>query len=129
MSWNSQAAQIATANPATAIRLSTATPAIATHLSRGRSNGLTASRGAPPLERRSSRLRMRRQRALGRRRYAARARPWRFGTHLRRESVMLFLRLENARHVGGRGYQARSERRRAAVARPAAADEIGRAHV
>ena len=72
MSWNSQAAQIATAKPATAMRLSTVTPAIATHLSRGRSNGLTASRGAPPLQARSNRLRMRRQRARSRRAFGSR---------------------------------------------------------
>jgi hypothetical protein len=50
MSWNSQAAQIAVAMPAAAMRLSTATPAIATHRSGG-FKGLTTSRGAAPLQR------------------------------------------------------------------------------
>jgi hypothetical protein len=35
MSWNSQAAQIAAQNPATATALSTATPTVATHFSGG----------------------------------------------------------------------------------------------
>src|SRR4051794_36869080 len=63
MSWNSHAAQIATAKPAKATTPRTVTPTIATHFSRGGFNGLTVSRGTPPLHCRSRRLRMRRQRA------------------------------------------------------------------
>src|SRR3569833_185829 len=82
MSWNSHAAQMATAKPATATRLSTATPANATHLSRGRFKDYRPPAALRLSSCRSTRLRLRRQRGGGPLRRApasARREPGRFG--------------------------------------------------